>query len=130
MMFPAGAARGAPRFLQIFSGFGHRERLSADTPLNHVFPGCRYFSQPIWCERRMTAGILPIGRQARFWRGSRIDALLRPVEGLVQTPEEVTRMPSSAMKHITIGLLFLGIGAFAQTATPRVASAADRKSVV
>ena len=38
-------------------------------------------------------------------------------------------MPSSAMKHITIGLLFLGIGAFAQTATPRVASAAANKAV-
>src|ERR1017187_5675453 len=38
-------------------------------------------------------------------------------------------MPSSAMKHITIGLLFLGIGAFAQTAAPRVASAAADKAV-
>ena len=38
-------------------------------------------------------------------------------------------MPSSAMKHITIGLLFLGIGAFAQTAAPRAASAAADTAV-
>src|ERR1019366_1500275 len=38
-------------------------------------------------------------------------------------------MSSSATKHVAIGLLLVGIGAFAQTATPRVASAAANKAV-
>src|SRR4051812_11236595 len=40
---------------------------------------------------------------------------------------EGNRMPSIATRQLTIGLLFLAIGAFAQTASHRVASpAADR----
>jgi len=38
-------------------------------------------------------------------------------------------MSSSAVKHVVIGLLFLGVGAFAQTAAPKAAGAAVDKAV-